>query len=102
MGLDICRDHFYRPRLTVHYLGAMTAPDPRAGAGPRRSLGDRSMSRRTGMMGLVLLALAGCLGPQARLQMAEDAETKKDLSIKTVGDIADIGVTQAVQVSGIA
>jgi Flagellar P-ring protein len=60
------------------------------------------MSRRTGMVGLVLLALAGCLGPQARLQMAEDAETKKDLSIKTVGDIADIRVTGMVQVSGIA
>jgi flagellar basal body P-ring protein FlgI len=60
------------------------------------------MSRRTGFLGVVLLALAGCLGPQARLQMAEDAEFKKDMSVKTVGDIADIHAIGPVQVSGIA
>src|SRR5947207_2466735 len=60
------------------------------------------MSRRTAFMGGMLLALAGCLTPQARLQMAEDLELKKDLSIKTVGDIADIRTIGPVQVSGIA
>src|SRR5882724_9826991 len=103
MGLDNCCDHFYRPRLTVHYLGAMTAPDAARRGGSAPQWGDRSMSRRTRVVGLVLLALAGCLGPQARLQMAEDAEAKRDLSIKTVGDIADIGgAVGKVQVSGIA
>jgi hypothetical protein len=60
------------------------------------------MSRRTGFLGMVLLALAGCLGPQARLQMADDAEFKKDMSVKTVGDIADINGVGRVQVSAIA
>jgi flagellar basal body P-ring protein FlgI len=60
------------------------------------------MSRRTGFLGVVLLALAGCLGPQARLQMADDAEFKKDMSVKTVGDIADVRGVGPVQVSGIA
>jgi Flagellar P-ring protein len=63
------------------------------------------MSRRTRVLGLVLVALAGCactgcVNPQARLQMAEDAEAKKDLSVKTVGDIADIRAAGPVQVSG--
>jgi hypothetical protein len=60
------------------------------------------MSRRTALVGLVFTVLAGCVSPQARLQMGEDAETKKDLSVKTVGDIADIRVIGPVQVSGIA
>jgi len=60
------------------------------------------MSRRTGFLGVVLVALAGCVGPQARLQMADDAEFKKDMSVKTVGDIADIRIIGKVQVSGIA
>ena len=60
------------------------------------------MSRRTGVLGLVFMVLAGCFNPQTRMQMAEDAEVKKDLSLKTVGDIADIRTIGPVQVSGIA
>ncbi len=59
------------------------------------------MYRRT-VVGLLLMALAGCFSPQARLQMAEDAEVKKDLSVKTVGDVSDIHIVGPVQVSGIA
>jgi hypothetical protein len=53
------------------------------------------------VLGLFLLAMGGCVSPQARLQMAEDAEMKKDLSIRTIGDIADIRTVGPVQVSGI-
>ena len=60
------------------------------------------MSRRMALIGMLLLTLAGCLSPQARLQMADDAEAKKDLSIKTIGDIADIHTVGPVQVSAIA
>jgi hypothetical protein len=52
-------------------------------------------------LGLVLLAVAGCVGPQARLQMAEDAEVKKDLSVKTIADVADFHAVGHVQISGI-
>ena len=63
------------------------------------------MYRRTGFLGLLglfLAALAGCFSPQTRMQMAEDAEIKKDLSVKTVGDVAEITVPGPVQVSAIA
>lgn len=60
------------------------------------------MSRRTGVLGLFLAVLAGCATPQTRMQMAEDFEVKKDLSIKTVADIADIRAIGPVQVSAIA
>jgi hypothetical protein len=64
------------------------------------------MNRRTGVLGLVFAVLAGCVlagcvSPQARLQMAEDAEAKKDLSIRTIGDIAEIGAYNPIQASGI-
>jgi flagellar basal body P-ring protein FlgI len=60
------------------------------------------MNRRTGLLSLCLALLAGCFTPQARLQMAEEAETKKDLNVKTVGEVADITVRGPVQVSAIA
>jgi Flagellar P-ring protein len=59
------------------------------------------MRRCLGLMGVVLLALVGCVGPQARLQMAEDAERDKDLQIKTVGDVTDVANVSPLQVSGI-
>lgn len=59
------------------------------------------MYRRT-VAGLLLALLAGCFNQQTRMQMAEEAETKKDLGVKTVGDIADITVRGPVQVSAIA
>src|SRR5947209_4573102 len=60
------------------------------------------MVRRMGLLGLFLAVLGGCFSPQARLQMADDAEAKKDLSVKTVGDVAEITVPGPVQVSAIA
>jgi flagellar basal body P-ring protein FlgI len=57
---------------------------------------------RCTVFGLALALLAGCVNPEARLQMAEEAETRKDLAVKTVGDVADITVVGPVQVSGIA
>jgi Flagellar P-ring protein len=60
------------------------------------------MSRRIGVLGLVVAVLSGCVTPQTRMQMGEDAEVKKDLSVKTIGNIADIRVIGPVQVSGIA
>jgi hypothetical protein len=59
------------------------------------------MNRRASLFTLALLTLGGCLSPQARLQMAEDAEVKKDLSVKTVADVADVRVVGPVQVSAI-
>ncbi len=59
------------------------------------------MSRLTAVLGLGLLVLSGCVNPQTRMQMAEDAEIKRDLSIKTVGEIADLRSPGPVQVSGI-
>jgi flagellar basal body P-ring protein FlgI len=52
-------------------------------------------------LGALFTVLAGCLSPQTRMQMAEDAEVKKDLAVKTIGDIADIRGVGPVQVSGI-
>ena len=59
------------------------------------------MFRRIKLFGLVVFAMSGCVSPQARLQMGEDAELKKDLAVKTVGDIADIRIVGPVQVSGL-
>jgi hypothetical protein len=60
------------------------------------------MYRRSLVLGLVFTILAGCVSPQARLQMAEDAEVKKDLSVRTIGDISEIGAFAPIQASGIA
>ena len=59
------------------------------------------MGRRTGVLGLLLVTLVGCVGPQTRLQMGDDAETKRDLSLKTVGDVTEVANVGPVQVSGV-
>src|SRR5688500_11213644 len=59
------------------------------------------MGRRTGVLGLLLVTLVGCVGPQTRLQMGDDAETKRDFSPTTVGDVTEVANVGPVPVSGV-
>lgn len=57
--------------------------------------------RRLGIWGIALLAIVGCVSPQTRLQMAEEAERDKDLNVRTVGDVTEVANVGPVQVSGV-
>ncbi len=48
------------------------------------------------------IALTGCLGPQTRMQSAEDVERDKDLdAVCVVGDVTDVGNAEGLQVSAV-
>src|SRR5262249_21036222 len=48
-----------------------------------------------------LLSLAGCLGQQTRMQSAEETEREKDLDVRTIGEVTEIGNFSGQQVTGI-
>jgi hypothetical protein len=51
------------------------------------------------MLGIVLVALAGCMQPQTRGQMSEEPD--KDLDIRTIGDVTEVSNVAPLQVSGV-
>lgn len=59
------------------------------------------MSRRFAAMAALLLALAGCVQPQVRPQMPDEAERDRDLSVRTIGAVTEVGNVEALQVSGV-
>ncbi len=59
------------------------------------------MLRGIGIFGLLTALLAGCLTPQARMQMAEEAEKERDLDIRLVGDVTDVGNVTPLQINGV-
>lgn len=59
------------------------------------------MSRRFAALVALLLTLAGCVQTQVRPQMPDDAERDRDLSIRTIGDVTEVGNVEALQVSGV-
>jgi hypothetical protein len=59
------------------------------------------MSRYACGLALTLVALTGCLQPFARMQMGDDAEHDKDLDVRTVGDVTEVGNVGPQQVSGV-
>ena len=58
------------------------------------------MNRRI-VLGLALLALAGCLQPHAALQVAEDGERAKDLDVRLIADVSEVANVGPLQVSGV-
>lgn len=59
------------------------------------------MLRGIGILGLLTILLAGCVSPQARMQMAEEAEKERDLDIRTVGDVTEVGNVAPLQIFGV-
>src|SRR4051812_7405730 len=59
------------------------------------------MSRYARGLALALFALLGCLQPQARLQMGDEAERDKDLDVRTIADVTEVGNVGPLQVSGV-
>jgi Flagellar P-ring protein len=60
------------------------------------------MPRTMGALGLCVLLLTGCLpDEQKRLQMAEANEKERDLDVRTVKDVCDVGNLGPLQVHGI-
>jgi Flagellar P-ring protein len=60
------------------------------------------MPRSMGALGLCVLLLTGCLpDEQKRLQMAEANEKERDLDVRTVKDVCDVGNLGPLQVHGI-
>ena len=57
------------------------------------------MNRAPWMLGIVLVALAGCAQPQTRGQMSEEPD--KDLAIRTIGDVTEVSNVAPLQVSGV-
>ncbi len=62
------------------------------------------MLRTIGALGLCCLLLTGCFqDPVKRLQIAEENEKERDLDLRTVGDVTDVGEgsTVPLQVDGV-
>ncbi len=59
------------------------------------------MNRWTGVLGVLLLGLAGCVNPQMRGQSAEETEREKDLEVRTIGEVTEVANVQPVQISGV-
>jgi flagellar basal body P-ring protein FlgI len=59
------------------------------------------MVRRASALGLLFLLIAGCVNPQTRAKMAEEAERERDLDVRTVGDVSIVGNVAPMQVQGV-
>lgn len=59
------------------------------------------MLRGIGTLGILTVVLAGCVSPQARMQMAEEAEKERDLDIRVVGDVTEVGNVSPLQIFGV-
>src|SRR5438309_11413860 len=59
------------------------------------------MNRGFGVLGVLVLSLAGCVNPQTRAQSAEETEREKDLEVRTIGDVTEVANVQQIQVSGV-
>ncbi len=62
-------------------------------------MGGWVMYRAHWMLGIVLVALAGCAQPQTRGQMSDEPD--KDLDIRTIGDVTEVSNVAPLQVSGV-
>lgn len=59
------------------------------------------MIQRTWLIGVVLLALAGCAHQQTRLQSDEDGEREKEPEIRTIGDVTSVANAEPIPVMGV-
>src|SRR5262245_9090365 len=59
------------------------------------------MNHRVWVLGVVLLGLVGCQSTQVRGQSADKDDRDKDLDVKTIGQVTDVGTPQPTQVSGV-
>lgn len=59
------------------------------------------MLRFVGALGLLCLCLTGCIDPQKRLEIAEDAQRKKDLDVRIVADVGTFDNTGPLKVQGV-
>ncbi|MBI2805822.1 MAG: flagellar basal body P-ring protein FlgI [Planctomycetes bacterium] len=59
------------------------------------------MLRLVGALGLTCLFFTGCVDPQKRLELAEEAERKRDLDVRIVADVAVFDNTAPLQVHGV-
>jgi hypothetical protein len=69
-----------------------------------RRLGSLSPCRLffVAALGTLLLTFAGCAHPQVRSQAAEDeAQQDKDLDVRTIGELTEVGNVQPIAVSGV-
>jgi flagellar basal body P-ring protein FlgI len=48
-----------------------------------------------------IVALAGCVSPQTRMQSAEESEREKDLDVHNVGEVTEVANVKPTQVSGV-
>lgn len=80
----------------------LAAPPVPAGREPSRRLGGLLMLRCLWTLPVMgLLGLTGCLDPQTRLQSAEETERDKDLDVRTIGEVTEIGNFGGLRVSGV-
>lgn len=59
------------------------------------------MLRHVGALGLCCLLLTGCVDPQKQQMIAEENEKARDLDVRLVGDIVDVGNGGPMQVDGV-
>lgn len=59
------------------------------------------MLRSLGALGLSCVLLTGCIDPQKRAEIAEEAERKKDLDVRVVSDVGIFDNTGPMKVHGV-